>query len=1411
MADPIDPNLNNSKDNVSSSQTDIAKELSSVLDQVYTKLERINQLTRSQSDFITSMTQNFQIMQNSIQSMSENSNKMSTAIEKASTLAMEKFSEKNLNSINTSLEKVTSTYEKASNKQKDSMKKVSKNITTMGNVTQIINENLKKSTIAINNSLSRSSSALGMFAKVSKSVHESILSLSKDMSNLSKKIKDISSGYKGLIKKGMSLGVGLVKNIMSLVGSLATTAAKFVKFSLTVPFTITKAAVSIGNSIRRELVEVIQSASEALKEKFDMDSDIGKGIQAMTARGKGMLLAFKNPSAELVKLFGFGSEGIANMIGFMGENIDAMGHFSEMFGRSLMGDPKRLKNFAKMVKGMGLSAEDLSYLALDSATNLKHINVRMAEMGVTLESVSKEFTVDRKRLSKNFMIMRKDITQFGHLSDEEIAKTTARLTQMRVKLEDASAVFKKFSTFEDAANSVAVLSQTFGMNLDAMDIIKAKNPEDIINMFRESMLETGRSFSDLNRFEKDLMAQHTGMSAESLSALMNYRDLGLTHQEAIARMESEKPTAKQQAAIKKLNSAIKEVQKIMTFDSPFKAFFEGLSNNVALSKELRGTLTTLSSGYQGIYEYALKLDPNTWSGLIKPIKLIIDIMSNIIRSDAFKGGLVNTISAISNFVGRAFGATKSDVILSKLEVNVATHMQSGKLKTKEQRAKFKKLITKKVKEMKDNGMLSVLSLKVLGKKKDPLEIIRYLNQSKQSLDPKQTARLLNFDIFMENTTKTISDEFDKSETKVKGKATGKLSVKAPSDDPSKDLAGDILKTGKDNMLNTKKLFKLSGGIAGAVIKGAAIGFTAILRLINSGMESLKEASDRGEFDGTNMFESFLHFKPGELGQIGSSIGDAVSDFFFNVDTMKNTGSLLGWLVGGIKDTFGLLIGTFGDILAEGINEIFGKEIFKPSRQSLMRKSTLKGLQTKDTSFAQGSIQSVQESFKKSEGFKEEDIANLIEALNIKIKTVEDEKTRADLYKKVNVYKEDFMSKDSSYDGALVSNVLKDMSSISGGKFYGSSKKSLDKEDLVSTQEFRYDNKFIGKDFAGRDRFKFEMTPKYSTPEWMLNSEKIDKLINQMEGTDRFKNLYPDDFENIIETHKRSKFGLDENYLPYEAQYKSYDFNNKNYSLNTRNFLTDYSEQILNAIEKTIQNSLNNNILIDESYLSSSILSNPNYKQFISEITNGNQSYNQTMKIGGATPPLRTINTTSQGEITSEPSLPSTSIQADDLISGMLSRLKKSLSFSNSRFEIIRNLTDSITVPNISESSLALPMTAISSYDASNIYNESNDVKIDKSGKILKRDIDEKANLLLNKTKEAKEKPVEVDGNVILDVDLLDKIAEIFIGRNFFQKGTYSWLTQGVVASNGKRSDFNKGDGNSAFIEGYEKDTESAIG
>ena len=678
---PNDPNTakNNSEassdGSSSSSQIDIANELNRVLLDVSSKLEKINQLTKNQADFVLSMTQSFQEIKENVDEISQSSESVSENLIDASSKVIDTINPEGINKISQSLTQVSNaaskgltSHSKGLSDLSDGMLSASKKVSKTGSEMINVNKGIEKVSKKVSDDMLT-------FRKNTQDMVGKTNSFAEALIKLGDKLKNLMSGIAGTIKNVVKGGFAIVKGLFNAITSLVGAATQLLKFSLTLPFTITKKAVEVGNIIRTELVETIQQAGEDLKENFDFDSSIGQGVQQMTARGKNMLIAFQSPSHELVKLFGMGSAGIANMIKEVGGNIAAMGHFSEIFGKSIMGNERRTKNFTKMVRAFGFSAEEIHYMALDASNNMEHINTRMAKLGVVLSTVSTEYQVDRKRLAKNFMILRKDITQFGHLSDEEIAKTTANLTHMRVKLEDAAAVFKKFSTFEDAANSVAILSQTFGMNLDAFDMIQAKNPEEIINMFRNSMLETGRAFEDLNRFEKDLMAQHTGMSAESLSALMNYRDLGLTHEEAVRRMASERPEAKQMAALKDLNSAIKEVQKVMTFDSPFVAFGKGLAANTSMSGELKDVMVSLSQGYEGIYEYARSLDPKTWSGLIKPINHVIRIMQGILKSDGFKEGLVNSVEVIAGFVGQLFDF---DTPAKQLANNATTLANQGK-------------------------------------------------------------------------------------------------------------------------------------------------------------------------------------------------------------------------------------------------------------------------------------------------------------------------------------------------------------------------------------------------------------------------------------------------------------------------------------------------------------------------------------------------------------------------------------------------------------------------------------------------------------------------------------------------------------------------------------------------------------
>ena len=894
---PNDPNTseqtNTSSDN---SQLSLAKELNDVLDQISFKLEKLNNITKSQTDITLNIAEIFQKAQESVSNISQSSETISESLNQVAETVLEDTNSGSIEEVNKSLVEVSETASNGLTNSTKSLTSLQESVTSTAGKYDSLSENINKVSVDLNENMSQISDDMLDFRENTKGLKTETGSFIESLNALADSIAALVGGAAQTVKNLFMGAFGLVKSVVSSIGSLVGAATQFVKFSLTIPFTIIQTGAKLGNQIRTDLVETIQQSAEDLKESFDFDSSIGQGIQEMTSRGKGMLLAFQSPSSELVKLFDMGASGIANMIKEVGTNVAAMGHFSELFGRSIMGDENRLKNFTKMVRGFGFSSEDIHYMALDASNNLEHINVRMARLGVTLESTANEFGVDRKRLSKNFMIMRKNITQFGHLSDEEIAATTARLTQMRIKLEDAVAVFDKFKTFEDAANSVAILSQTFGMNLDAFDMIQAKNPEEIINMFRNSMLETGRSFQDLNRFEKDLMAQHTGMSAESLAALMHYKDLGLTHQQAVDKMASERPEAKQMASLKKLNSAIKEVQKVLTFDGPFQAFARGVADSSTLTGELKDVMISLSSGYEGIYNYAKSLDPKTWSGLVKPINSIIRIMLGIFKSDAFKDGLVKTVEVMSHFIGQLFNF---DEPVKTLEKGASAAANAGK-------------------ELSD-GMSAI---------------------------------------------------------------------------------------GAANEKNVGVIVSLSGRVMGSIIKGAAVGFTALLMTVNDGIDVLKKKMDaRNPYK--NMIETFFGWNPGDVTKMGDSLRAAVTDFFSKSDGMM---SLTGWLMEGFGDIFEVVIGIFGGALAAGIDKIFGTQFgAKPS--VALAQTSLKS-QRKPSS---ETMKEMSETLSEKGTVNRKSLASMIHDLNDRVSTVTDPGQKSKLQSVVDSLKSRFTEEGNTED------------------------------------------------------------------------------------------------------------------------------------------------------------------------------------------------------------------------------------------------------------------------------------------------------------------------------------------------------------------------------------------------------------
>lgn len=797
-----------------SDQLQLAQQLNSTLQQAMSSMTEIESRITTQISIINNLSQHLETNASAFERFDTNISSFTSHINNTIEKIKKSFNLEELTNLYEDLENHVENTNKNVGKLNDTISEVRDNIEkqtgTAHEAADVASQSIKKSQNARLSVKSFTREALKNVEQAKNSLDNITVSFKETNNAINKTVDNIKSYFK-------ALATGVFKSFKTVIGAIGKT----FKTILTLPAQIAKGAVQFGNALRKDLVEEIGNAIQETKEFFDLNSNIGKGIQRLGRIGTGMLGTFQVAGSRMVKLFGFGTAGIVNTIKEFKDVLTAIGPFAEMFGATIANSKEQIEFFASMKRAYGLANEDYAYYALDASSKLQDLNSRIFQMGQTVFAVADEYGLDRKRLSLNFQKIRKDIINFDHLTDEELSHTTAKITQMKVKIEDVAAIFNKFSTFEDAAKSVALLSQTFGMNLDAMQLIRAEKPEEIFETFRNSMMETGRSFETLNRFEKQLLANQTGMSADTLKSVMNFRDAGLTYEQAIERANNSRPEKKQLKALKELRSAIKEIQKVMEFQSPFDAFFKGLKANALATGEFSSTLMKLSQGYEGIYNYAAGLDENTFFGILKPIKMIVDILTKLVTSKGFKKSLVNAVETFGKLISGSLGIGKGvsetyNIVSSiqKLKINKGSTLNaslSSILKSFKQKDLQKLGIT--------NDYIQKISKKSV---QDQLNLILIKMRKNVINDPK-----------LQEAHDKFIKKFQVQYTKIDKDYQAKYSLV--------DDIKDGLKATSQSMIDVAgEYIGLTGVVAGSLLQGAAIVLTAGLELLS---ESLKPAAD----------------------------------------------------------------------------------------------------------------------------------------------------------------------------------------------------------------------------------------------------------------------------------------------------------------------------------------------------------------------------------------------------------------------------------------------------------------------------------------------------------------------------------------------------------------------------------------
>ena len=636
--------------NVIQQQLDISKSLLTALDSMLSMYQNNTASTFDQASSISS----------AVESMSDRADDMSAAAASSQKMSQ---SLNNVASSKEVAEKIISSNEKVSKDMTKSMDDASSKVTGSTSSLEKQTKDIAKSKKDIAKS--------GKLLNVTEDLHTSLDKTSEDIltikdtvkkqtffiSMLSKivsmfaKIKDaIVTGGISLIKDIPALLLSFTKTAFDMFASLIGGMTKFFIFTTTLPLTIAKVAVGIGNQIRTDLVEVIQSAGEEAKESFDLTSGIGQGADKMTQTAKGMLKTFQNPRSRLVKLFDMGAAGAAAFLKESFKAVADMGHYSEIFGPSILNSTENGQFVIEMQRGLGIGAQEMAYYAMQAYNSGEHPIKTLARTSDAIREVADRNDQDFKALAKDFHKLRTNIVDFGSLTTNEIANLVGKLRSMKVKTEDAVNVFKKFTSFEEAAKASAMLFQSFEMNVDAFDLLTARDPGEMLQQFRDAMFQTGRSFKDLNRHEKALMASITGVSEQGLSSLMNYMDLGLTQDEARKKLEAQDPTKEQTKMIKGLTSTIKLLQKTMTFKSPFEAFFAGLSENIMNHKGLQTKLISLSKVYADIKQVGFKLKLSRVSAALKPMVKVLTRIDEVVNGDGFKNMMKITTETAGRFL-----------------------------------------------------------------------------------------------------------------------------------------------------------------------------------------------------------------------------------------------------------------------------------------------------------------------------------------------------------------------------------------------------------------------------------------------------------------------------------------------------------------------------------------------------------------------------------------------------------------------------------------------------------------------------------------------------------------------------------------------------------------------------------------
>ena len=446
-----------------------------------------------------------------------------------------------------------------------------------------------------------------VFDKVNSSLKEALekeQATGKGMDTLTKQVKRFSvaaSSIDGFIQ-GLKFSSNMLKTAASAGLGLVESLGQIGIAILSIPFKMLKGLITMADAGGADTA-LAQALEDIRKEFGSLRETSGRAIVDMAKNMKGELA---QTGLSVTRIFG----NLAERLKYLQEYAHNLGPLFANLSKQFV---QNAESIGAYYKGLGLTDEAQKAVATRSHALGTAVTEELRQITNYSTQLSKAFggtAGSAKEISRDMGTLMADFKHFGGIAIKEIGQAVTYFRRLGVEVSKVMGVIEKYDNFTDAAEGAAQLSQAFGLNVDALEMMKAQNPAERVEQLRKAFFQAGRSVETMTRQERTLLAQQTGLEDSALDLVFSMKNQGMTYDQVTKKADAAKKSQLTQTqAMKALADSIERLVKSGSFGKGgfFDRFIQGFTVGIQRSSEFRKIMRELRIDLRTAYYEGIKV------------------------------------------------------------------------------------------------------------------------------------------------------------------------------------------------------------------------------------------------------------------------------------------------------------------------------------------------------------------------------------------------------------------------------------------------------------------------------------------------------------------------------------------------------------------------------------------------------------------------------------------------------------------------------------------------------------------------------------------------------------------------------------------------------------------------------------